>query len=79
MVAPVGLNDFMVGGAKAKSPPVLVHFNFNGAIDSLYSSPKAGAGNVIVAQKDLPYHAVGAGRPDLSIIPNNGDGLEGVE
>ncbi|PKI26411.1 hypothetical protein CRG98_048900, partial [Punica granatum] len=56
----------MARGAKAKSPLVLVHFNFNGAIDSLSSRPKAGAGNVMVAQKDPPYHAVGAGRPDLS-------------
>ncbi|PKI31046.1 hypothetical protein CRG98_048563, partial [Punica granatum] len=45
MVAPAGLNDFMAGGAKAKSPPMLVHFNFNGALDSLSSRPKAGAGN----------------------------------
>ncbi|PKI31045.1 hypothetical protein CRG98_048564, partial [Punica granatum] len=45
MVAPAGLNDFMAGGAKAKSPPMLVHINFNGALDSLSSRPKAGAGN----------------------------------
>ncbi|PKI26341.1 hypothetical protein CRG98_048970, partial [Punica granatum] len=69
----------MAGGAKAKSPPMLVRFNFNGAVDSLPARSKARAGDVMVAQKDPPYHAVGAGRPDLSVIPNNEDGLEGVE
>ncbi|PKI30860.1 hypothetical protein CRG98_048749, partial [Punica granatum] len=58
---------------------MLILLNFNGAIDPLPARPKADAGNVVVAQKDFPYHAVGAGRSDLSIIPNDGDGLEGVK
>ncbi|PKI56796.1 hypothetical protein CRG98_022808 [Punica granatum] len=79
MVAPAGFNDFMAGGAKAESPPMLILFNFDGAADPLPARPKAGAGDVIVAQDDFPYHAVGAGWSDLSVIPNDGDGLEGVE
>ncbi|PKI59639.1 hypothetical protein CRG98_019976 [Punica granatum] len=79
MVAPAGLNNFVAGGAKAESPHMLILFNFNGAADSLPACPKAGARDVIVAQKDFPYHAVGAGQSDLSVISNDGDGLEGVE
>ncbi|PKI31052.1 hypothetical protein CRG98_048557, partial [Punica granatum] len=64
-VASAGFNDFVAGGAKAKSPPMPIFYNFNGAADSLPACSKAGAGNIIVAQKDLSYHAVDAGRSDL--------------
>ncbi|PKI70616.1 hypothetical protein CRG98_008990 [Punica granatum] len=69
----------MAGGAKAESPSMLVLLNFNGAVDPLSARPKAGAGDVVVAQENLPYHAIDAGWFDLSVIPNDGDGLEGVE
>ncbi|PKI77382.1 hypothetical protein CRG98_002223 [Punica granatum] len=58
---------------------MLVRFDFNGAIDSLPARPKSGTENVIMAHKDLPYHAVGAGGSDLSVISDNGDSLKGVE
>ncbi|PKI54163.1 hypothetical protein CRG98_025458 [Punica granatum] len=79
VVALAGFNDFMAGGAKAESPPMLVFLNFNGVIDPLPMRSKAGAGDEVMAQENFPYHAVGAGWSDLSVIPNDGDGLEGVE
>ncbi|PKI41309.1 hypothetical protein CRG98_038295 [Punica granatum] len=70
---------FHPGGAKAESPPMFILFNFNGAIDPLPARPKASAGDLVVVQENFPYHAVGVGWSDLSVIPNDGDGLEGVE
>ncbi|PKI43294.1 hypothetical protein CRG98_036316, partial [Punica granatum] len=64
MVALAGLDDLMTGGAKAKPPPVFVLLDLNGAVDPLSACPKAGAGNIVVAQEKLPYHAVGAGREE---------------
>ncbi|OWM68083.1 hypothetical protein CDL15_Pgr012668 [Punica granatum] len=78
-VLTAGLNNFTAGGAKAESPPMLVFLHLNGAIDPLLARPKAGVGFVVVAQKDFPYHAIGVGQSNLSVIPNDGDGLEGME
>ncbi|PKI33937.1 hypothetical protein CRG98_045672 [Punica granatum] len=66
-----GLNNFTAGGAKAESPPMLVFLHLNGAIDPLLARPKAGVGFVVVAQKDFPYHAIGVGQSNLSVIPND--------
>ncbi|PKI67498.1 hypothetical protein CRG98_012082 [Punica granatum] len=76
VVALAGFDDLMARGAKAKSSPVLVLFDFNGAVDPLSVCPEAGAGDVIVAQLNLPYHAIGARWADLSVVPNDRDGLE---
>ncbi|OWM89020.1 hypothetical protein CDL15_Pgr017636 [Punica granatum] len=69
----------MTGGAKAESPPVVVLLDLNGAVDPLSACPKAGAGNIVVAQEKLPYHVVGAGWSTLSVVSDDGDGFEGVE
>ncbi|PKI61751.1 hypothetical protein CRG98_017863, partial [Punica granatum] len=50
VVALVGLDDLMAGGAKAESSLVLVLFDFNGAIDPLPVCSEAGAEDVIVVQ-----------------------------
>ncbi|PKI62330.1 hypothetical protein CRG98_017331 [Punica granatum] len=70
MVAPTGFDDFVTGGAKAESPPVIVFLDFNRAADPLFARPEAGAGDVVAAQKHLPYHA---------IVPDDGDGFERME
>ncbi|PKI30844.1 hypothetical protein CRG98_048765, partial [Punica granatum] len=41
MTAAAGFDDFVAGGAKAKSPPMLVLFNLNGAANPLSVYSKA--------------------------------------
>ncbi|OWM88837.1 hypothetical protein CDL15_Pgr020791 [Punica granatum] len=71
-----GLNNLLARRAKTESPPVLVLFNLDGAIDPLPLCSKPGTRNVVVTQKDLLDHAVSTRWTNLSIVPNDGDGLE---
>ncbi|PKI62847.1 hypothetical protein CRG98_016798 [Punica granatum] len=76
VLAPAGLNNLVTGRAKTKSPPVLVFFNLDGAVDPLPMCSKPGTRDVIMAQQNLPHHAVSAGWTDLSVVSNDGDGFK---
>ncbi|PKI49824.1 hypothetical protein CRG98_029801 [Punica granatum] len=77
--ASTGFNNLVAGRAKTESPPVLVLFDLDGAVDPLPMCFEPGTRNVVMAQQDLPHHAVSAGRTDLSVVLDDGDGVERVE
>ncbi|PKI26179.1 hypothetical protein CRG98_049132, partial [Punica granatum] len=64
---------------KSRVPSYAYTLQLQWAVDPLPARPTAGAGDVVVAQENFPYHAVGAGWSDLFVISNDGDGLEEVE
>ncbi|PKI69659.1 hypothetical protein CRG98_009930 [Punica granatum] len=74
-----GLSQAMRIGGRMWAPTRVNSGPHNGMTDSLCLCPEPNSGDVVIPQQNLPYHAIGQGWTNFSVVSDHGDGVEGMK